>query len=557
MRPFQTFIYGTVWLCLSLFGCAPGELKSTSGMADIERGPEDKPSGPMTPTHEEVPTVEEPSRDDGPNDETPDPVVHVEPDPPETNEGPPADALPGDDDIEPMVIDETEETPSVESCDFGYPVVSAAMQMRAEPNSIAADAQRSRQTSRIDYLEPLPPYTWEAFPDIRQTRRPAYDVRGLTMPGYQDEMPRFERAGPWTEPRRCYETPDGAQLLSQPEAFDLWVRIVRETLWFDVDTTPGRRTVVGLRGAYPGTFRWNGNTPNWFDDTLVLLWIDEDGDKHVREFPVNTDTGAHNFGYHSSSSLMPNRYYPYTNAWHRSYNALRMGLSSYPVRDDSNKNGHWDSDRNGWLNGGDADHDRLGSGHNIHMGSVEGRLSELRINRWSAGCQVIPGTANWNEFILNAWTFLGDEVDYYLIDARDIAESTWRPCDQENGSYECPIRIDAYPFVAQGDTATSQVSEHDVYNCSDANEAGHEVVYVLNVRRSGRLQVAITTNSEEIDPDIHLLTGNDANACLARGHRNIDHRVTPGRYLVVVDTWVNGDGVALSGAYELTVDLLE
>ena len=32
-----------------------------------------------------------------------------------------------------------------------------------------------------------------------------------------------------------------------------------------------------------------------------------------------------------------------------------MGLSSYPVRDDSNKNGHWDSDRNGWLNGGDAD----------------------------------------------------------------------------------------------------------------------------------------------------------------------------------------------------------
>ena len=197
MRLFQPFIYGPIWLCLSLsLGCAPGELQSTSGVNDIERGPADAPPGPMTPPDEERPTAEEPSRDDGLSDDTPDPVVHVEPDPPATNDGPPPDALPGDNDIEPMVIDETEEAPLVESCHFGYPVVSAAMQMRAGLNSIAADAQPSGQTSRIDYLEPLPPYTWEAFPDIRQARRPAYDVRGLTMPGYQDEMPRFERAGP-------------------------------------------------------------------------------------------------------------------------------------------------------------------------------------------------------------------------------------------------------------------------------------------------------------------------------------------------------------------------
>ena len=103
-------------------------------------------------------------------------------------------------------------------------------------------------------------------------------------------------------------------------------------------------------------------------------------------------------------------------------------------------------------------------------------------------------------------------MDYYLIDTRDIAESTWQPCDDERGTYDCPIPVNAFPFVAQGDTATSQVSEHDVYNCSVANEAGQEIVYVLNVRQTGRLQVAVTTNSEEIDPDIHLLMGNDANA---------------------------------------------
>ena len=227
--------------------------------------------------------------------------------------------------------------------------------------------------------------------------------------------------------------------LAHPGGLYLWTRIVEETLWYTLDDAPGKRSVVLIRGAYPGTFQWHGNEPNRFNDTIVLLWRDADGLPHVREYPVNTDTGARDFGYHSSSSLRPNRHYPYTNDRHRSYNALRMGLASYPVRDDTNNNGHWDGDRNGWLDGGPADHDRNGSGHNIHMGSVEGDLGEISVNAWSAGCQVIPGTDNWTEFIRHAWTFLGDRVDAYLIDARDIAPSTWTPCETDEGTHACPI----------------------------------------------------------------------------------------------------------------------
>ena len=190
------------------------------------------------------------------------------------------------------------------------------------------------------------------------------------------------------------------------------------------------------------------------------------------------------------------------------------------------------------------------------MASVEGSIDNIPVNRWSAGCQVIPGTDNWTEFIRNAWTYVGDSVDYYLLDVRDVASSVWTPCDGDQGSYDCPYAIEAFPFVDTKNTAQSEISNHDVYNCSDSNESGPEIVYVLNVRESGTLRVTVATNGDGgVDPDVHLLWGNDANACLARGHNGFDHRVTPGRYLIVVDTWVNGQGEMLTGEYTLNVNL--
>ncbi|MEE2757309.1 MAG: hypothetical protein VYA30_11635 [Myxococcota bacterium] len=535
-----------------VYGCAPGELVSTPGTPSaLVFQPGGGAAGDnegRRPVDDEVSVIE------------PDRVEYGEPEPPSVHPIIPQQDTIESDSTEPQMEPEPEPSPvepgadpnAVESCNFGYPMVSS-LTLHSTDAERAVRAAPSAGVSRIAYPEPLPGYTWQMAGDRATHLKPAYGVNSLTMPGYDDEMPLFNRGAEWRTERRCYELPTGARMLTQDEAYELWARLVSETLWYELDRTPGKRTVIGLRGAFPGRFESHGNTPNWFDDTLVLMWIDEDGNKHVREFPVNTDTGARDFGYHQSSSLKPNRYYPYTNGWHRSYNALRMDLASYPVRDDSNKNGHWDDDRNGWLDGGAADHDRLGSGHNIHMGSVEGSLSEIRVNRWSAGCQVIPGSDNWIEFIRHAWTDFGNRVDYYLVDARDIAASVWQPCEESDGTYRCPHQISQFPYRAAGNTAVSQVSTHNVYNCSDANEGGKEVVYVLNIRESARLDITISTRSDDIDPDIHLLTGNDSQACLARGHRVINQRVAPGRYLLVVDTWVNDDGVALEGAYDLSV----
>ena len=458
---------------------------------------------------------------------------------------------------------------AVESCDFdfGFDDVPAQASDRQRAGG-AADDGAAEMPADLDavypiaHMEPLPSYYWRMAPDLSQlpTPRAAVSIRSgiddLVMPGYGDDMPVFTRAAPWTGERRCYVLPTGARLLTEAEAHRLWVSLVEATLWLAVDEAPGQRTVVGLRGAYPGTFEWHQNAPNRFNDTLVLLWREADGTPHVREFPVNTDTGSYNFGYHSSSSLTPNRQYRYVNGWHRSYNALRMDLPGYPVRDDANKNGHWDSDRNGWLSGGSDDHDRNGSAHNIHMASVDGRLGEIPINRWSAGCQVIPGMENWIEFIGNAWTQTGDAVEYFLVDARDIAPSLWSPCAASNGTHDCPLEIRAFPYVHRGDTSQSIEHYAATYNCSEADEGGAEEVFVVNIRRSGTLSIAVETDDDDnIDPDIHLLMGDDRDACLARGHREVSRTVGPGRYVIVVDTWVDSAGRALAGPYRLHVNL--
>lgn len=390
-------------------------------------------------------------------------------------------------------------------------------------------------------------------------------IDGVVLPTHVNTLPLFERAQPW-ESARCYElgpfdaqtglAEQGGTLLSESDAYTMYSRLVQSTLWRVIDQSPNHRTIIGIRGAYPGSLLWHYNAPNQYNDTLILLWRDESGVPHVREYPVNTDTGVYDFGVDSSSSLRANRHYPYINGWHRDYNAIQIALPAYPVRDDTNNNGHWDSDRNGWLEGPESgdDYDRLGTAHNIHAGDSNGPLGEALINIASAGCQVIPGMENWLSFIGDAWTGLGDELDYYLIDARDISPRFWSSCESADGSHACPHLIERFPYIHQGDTSSSIERRYAEYNCSDADESGPEQVYVMNLPRSGYIRATITTDHDEIDPDLYLLEGDDFNACRVRDHRRVDSWLPAGRYVLIVDTWVNDEGRELSGPYTLSVN---
>jgi hypothetical protein len=65
----------------------------------------------------------------------------------------------------------------------------------------------------------------------------------------------------------------------------------------------------------------------------------------------------------------------------------------------------------------------------------------------------------------------------------------------------------------------------------------------------------VSTTHPTADPDVHLLEGDAANACLARSHTALEWPVTPGRYVILVDSWTNGSGTAFEGSYTLSVSL--
>jgi hypothetical protein len=381
-------------------------------------------------------------------------------------------------------------------------------------------------------------------------------VDQLIMPDYSDNMPLFSRAIDWGGVPRCYETPEGAELLFEAEAYDLYIEMVETTLGVVVNKTPEFRTVIGLRGAYPGSFNWNYNSPDYFNDTMVLIWVETGGVKRVKEFPVNTDTGDNT--YTSTSSLLPNRIYKYQNGTHRGYNALAMFEYNYGreyhTADDANANGHWDNSRNGWLDTSSGkDFVRVGSAHNIHMGSVNAPLGSAHVAGWSAGCQVHPGMANWTEFITNAWTSSGDIVDYFVVDSRDIDIAVWGLSCTPDGSHDCPWVIDSLPYSHNGNTDLNGTSQFDTYGCSTSNESGPEVVYVFKSNQVGTLHVSVDCN-DPVDIDIHLLSMDDPDSCLVRDHMDFSWDIVPGRYLIIADTYVSGT-TELSGAFTLNVSL--
>lgn len=434
------------------------------------------------------------------------------------------------------------------SCDFDYNFQydRSLKSASRSPNPPQERVTDNSLPAAIAHAEPPPLSTYSLKLDRLEEE--------LVMPEYEDNQPIFPRSLDWAGDRRCFEFDGYAQYLNENQAYELYADIIRRTLWYDIDRRPEIRSVLGLRGSYPGGLTWHGNLPNRFNDTIVLLWIDSTGKKNVREYPVNTDTGAIDFGVDSSSSLRANRRYLHDNGWHRGYNALSINMWGYGVQDDTNNNGHWDSDRNGWLPPFyGEDHHRGGSGHNIHMAGAWDSLDTAPVDNWSAGCQTIAGELNWRSFITQAWTGEGDAIHYYLIDTRDIV---WKDCPRELGTWACPFEIRELPFTHSGDTSTSNERRFDRYNCSEADEGGAELVYVMNLRDAGTLHAAVEVQDEDsIDPDLHILEGEDADACRDRAHEQLDHVITPGRYLIVVDTFVNGEGMELPGPYTLSVTL--
>tara|TARA_R110000787_G_scaffold62614_10_gene141479 strand:+ start:1997 stop:2602 length:606 start_codon:yes stop_codon:yes gene_type:complete len=173
--------------------------------------------------------------------------------------------------------------------------------------------------------------------------------------------------------------------------------------------------IVGIRNS-----ETEGKVTNKFDDLMTVSYK-IDGEWQYHEFDCTTDPGTHwvdNCAYSKKgvAILKPGQY--------RKSHKIRKHLGQYEalgqqnlltVYRDPNKDAVYDLDENNTQTGL--------FGINIHRASKYAGKKSTRINKWSAGCQVIAANDDWTKFMKimrkarSVWT---NDFTYTLIDSRDI-----------------------------------------------------------------------------------------------------------------------------------------
>jgi hypothetical protein len=127
------------------------------------------------------------------------------------------------------------------------------------------------------------------------------------------------------------------------------------------------------------------------------------------------------------------------------------------------------------------------------------------------------------------------------------------------GGLADPIVVERFPFVTGDSTATSTSDALQRYDCaSGTDESGPERVYRFDVDAAGEL-VAEVAEADGVDVDLHLLAADPAEAppsavpCRARANTRLVLDLAPGRYWLVVDTYVAAGGAA-PGDYRLALE---
>ena len=173
--------------------------------------------------------------------------------------------------------------------------------------------------------------------------------------------------------------------------------------------------IIGIRNS-----ETKGRVTNAFDDTLTISYK-IDGEWQYHEFNCTTDPGSHwvenILNEKGVAILKPNQY--------RGSHKLRLHQGKYlalgqkkPVtvyRDN-------DRDNNYDLNESKTDTGLFGI--NIHRATGRSGGKSTRVDKWSAGCQVIADNDDWHTFLdicQTAREIHGNSFSYTLIESKDIA----------------------------------------------------------------------------------------------------------------------------------------
>lgn len=146
------------------------------------------------------------------------------------------------------------------------------------------------------------------------------------------------------------------------------------SLDYTFDDHPLYMNLIGVRGFWHGEAV--ANTFNIYNDTIFLLWKDQDSLKHVENFEASCDPGRLSQPTKKGVAHLIEGQYFFSQGLHRGkYRALRQAS---PVR----VKRYFDNDPERLT----PYMDEGFFGINIHCGGINNE-----VNNWSAGCQIIKG----------------------------------------------------------------------------------------------------------------------------------------------------------------------
>jgi len=189
--------------------------------------------------------------------------------------------------------------------------------------------------------------------------------------------------------------------------------------WFEDNSNKGYDVnIVGVRNSAT-----KGRVTNAFDDKITISYkIDGEWECHI--FDCTTDPGSaymnnpilENTG---CAILKPGQY--------RGSHKLRLHAGKYlALGQKKDVTVYRDNDRDGNYDLDESKTDTGLFGINIHRATGRSGGKSTRVDKWSAGCQVIADNDDWHEFLdicQAAREIHGNSFSYTLLESKDLDEN--------------------------------------------------------------------------------------------------------------------------------------
>ena len=173
--------------------------------------------------------------------------------------------------------------------------------------------------------------------------------------------------------------------------------------------------IIGIRND-----ETKGRVTNAFDDLITISYKNEDGEWQYYEFKCTTDPGSHwvenILNEKGVAILKPNQY--------RGSHKLRLHQGKYmALGQKKDVTVYRDNDRDNNYDLNESKTDTGIFGINIHRATGRAGNKSTRVDKWSAGCQVIADNDDWHTFLdicQTAREIHGNSFSYTLLNSNDI-----------------------------------------------------------------------------------------------------------------------------------------